>query len=108
MKDAPPTTPASAGSCTLNYYSASGGGPAAQTSTSIPAGSSLSFTLSGGGSNGIASRPGFQGYIIAECGFPLAHGYAYVSDDGFDTFADGYLAVVIQPGRQQNLPEGDP
>ena len=73
-------TTAAAGSCTIHWYGAmaSGGAvPAAQVSSSIAAGSQLSFTVSQGNATaGIAGAPGFRGYVIADCGFPLARGVA--------------------------------
>jgi len=74
------TTPGS-GTCTLNYFgSTTGGGaaPPAQTSARVPAGESLVFSLSGGGNYGIAATPGFQGYIFADCTFPLAQGWGFM------------------------------
>ncbi len=75
------TAPGS-GKCTFSYFGAMLGGgslPAAQTSTTILPGSQLSFTLSQGNTaQGIAATPGFRGYIIADCNFPLARGVSTV------------------------------
>ena len=38
---------------------------------------------------------GYQGYVIAQCNFRLAHGYAFISDVGAQSIAHGYLALVI-------------
>jgi len=70
------------GTCTLNYYGTTAGGgaaPPSQTSALVAYGDSLVFTLSGGGDHGIAATPGFQGYIVADCAFPLARGWGYTS-----------------------------
>jgi len=90
-------TPAQSGNVTLNYYgNTTGGGaaPAAATTTSVvAAGAELVFTLSGGGTNGIAATPGFQGYIIAVAAFQFCHGFAFITD-GIGTsagIAEGYL-----------------
>ncbi len=86
------------GACTLNYYGETAGGgapPAAQTSGAVPAGSLLVFTLSAGGNLGITGTPGFQGYIIAQCRFQYAHGFAFVSDLGAAKLSHGYLALVL-------------
>jgi hypothetical protein len=87
------------GTCTLNYYGATAGGgaaPAPQTTTdAIPAGEQLVWLLSGGGNHGIAATPGFQGYIIAQCAFRYAHGYAFISDLGAQRLAQGYLALIL-------------
>jgi hypothetical protein len=94
-------TPVQSGNVTLNYYgNTTGGGaaPAAATTTSVvAAGAELVFTLSGGGTNGIAATPGFQGYIIAVANFQFCHGFAFITD-GIGTssgIAEGYLAIQL-------------
>jgi uncharacterized protein (TIGR03437 family) len=76
-------TTSSSGICTLYYYGSMFGGgavPSPQTSSVIPAGGQLSFSLSqGNATQGIAPTPGFRGYIIAGCGFPLARGAATIT-----------------------------
>jgi hypothetical protein len=74
------TTPAP-GACTINYYGTvtTGSVPTAQTSSNIQAGGQLTFTLShGNAAQNIAGAPGFRGYIIANCSFPLARGVAAI------------------------------
>ena len=45
----------------------------------IQPGAQLSFSLSQGNpAQGIAATPGFHGYVIASCGFPLARGVATI------------------------------
>jgi hypothetical protein len=86
------------GACTLNYYGAGPGGSAApspQTSSVIAAGDVAVFTLSAGGTHGITATPGFQGYIIAQCRFQYAHGFAFISDVGAAKLSHGYLALVM-------------
>lgn len=98
------------GTVTLNYYGTSGGGaaPAAQTSTSVPAGSELIFTLSSGGNYGITSAPGFEGYIIAVSNFQYCHGFAFISDVGAQKLAEGYLAIQLDvPGLNRTLNVGE-
>lgn len=77
-------TPSSAGTCTISYFGdVAGGGqlPAPQTSTVIQPGAELFFSLTSGNvSQGIQPTPGFRGYIIADCGFPLARGMATTFD----------------------------
>jgi hypothetical protein len=93
-----------AGTCTINYYGTTGTGgpaPAADTTTNpVEAGSQLLFVLSSGGANGIDAVPGFQGYIIAQCRFQYAHGFAFVTDGpiGQARVAEGYLALVMDQG----------
>jgi len=87
-----------AGTCTMNYYGETTGGgaaPAAQTSQVIPSGRTLTATLSSGGNYGVAATPGFQGYMIAQCRFQYAHGFAYISDVGANRIAEAYLALVM-------------
>jgi hypothetical protein len=103
-----------AGTCTLNYYGGTTGGgaaPAAQTSNAaVDAGSQLTFVISSGGNLGIAATPGFQGYIIAQCRFQYAHGFAFITDGpiGQARVAEGYLALVMDtpiPHRTGSLSE---
>ncbi|MBI3682395.1 MAG: hypothetical protein HY235_18605 [Acidobacteria bacterium] len=92
------TSPQS-GNCTLNYYGGTTGGgaaPSAQTTTSpLNGGQTMTASLSSGGTNGIAATPGFQGYVIAQCNFRYAHGFAFISDVGSQKLAEGYLALVM-------------
>jgi len=64
----------------------------------IDPGEQLVFTFSGGNpARNIISMDQFQGYLIADCGYPGARGYVFMSD-GFGGIADlamGYLAPVI-------------
>jgi len=86
------------GTCKLNYYGETTGGgaaPAAQTSAVVPAGKQLLAVLSSGGNLGIAATPGFQGYMIAQCAFQYAHGFAFISDVGSSRFAEGYQALIL-------------
>jgi hypothetical protein len=91
-------TATQAGTVKLNYYGGTTGGgaaPAAQTSTSVAAGTELVFTLSNGGDHGIAATPGFQGYIIAQAQFQYCHAFAFISDLGAQRLAEGYLAIQL-------------
>jgi hypothetical protein len=58
-------------------------------------GGTPTLNLSSGGNHGIAAPPDFQGYIIATCSFPYAHGFAIVSDLGSQRLAEGYLALIL-------------
>ena len=89
-----PTT----GTCTINYFGAAtpgGTAPGPQTTANIPAGAQASFTLSGGGA-GIQGAPGFQGYIVAACNFPLAQGVAGITDQASSKFLS-YLQATVLP-----------
>jgi len=90
-----------AGPCTLYYFGSTAGGganPPNQTTTSVAAGTVLTFTLSGGNSAAnIAGAPGFQGYLMAQCQFQFAHGFAFLTNGfgGVPTLAEGYLGLVV-------------
>ena len=91
------TTP-QAGTCKLNYYGGTTGGgaaPPAQTSAVVASGAQLTAVLSTGGNLGVAATPGFQGYMIAQCAFQFAHGFAFISDVGANRLAESYLALVM-------------
>jgi hypothetical protein len=75
-----------AAACTLYFYGAAA--PAPVSSPSIPSGTDYAFLAS-------TIAPGFQGYMIAACNFPLAHGFAFVSDVGARNLAMGYLPTNI-------------
>lgn len=99
-----------AGTCKLNYYGDTNGGaaPPAQTSAAVPAGDYLIWGLSSGGKFGVAPTQGFQGYIIAQCMFRWAHGFAFISDYGNTKTAHGYLALIMDEAslnRTDNMSE---
>jgi hypothetical protein len=79
-------TTAQAGTCSLNFFGDNA--PAAVTTASIAGG-----TVFAGLAQSLA--PNFQGYVIAQCNFQFAHGFAFVSDVGARNLAMGYLALVI-------------
>ena len=95
----------------MNYYGETTGGgaaPAAQTSAVVPAGKQLLAVLSTGGNLGIAATPGFQGYMIAQCQFQYAHGFAFLSDAGANRVSEAYLALILDralPSRTLFLSE---
>lgn len=82
-----------AGSCTLNFYGTAA--PAPPTTGNIASGVTYVNLAS-------ALAPGFQGYVIATCNFPYAHGFAFVSDVGARNLAMGYLAQVVCANRGAN------
>jgi len=92
-------TLAQSGICTANWYGAAftgatpfpqGGAPIAAGTTQTGLTSSLLSNVAGG----------FSGYMIAQCKFQYAHGFAFVSDLGARNIAMGYLALIIpDPGR---------
>ncbi len=113
-------TPNQAGACTLNYFGNAAGVavPVLQTgqnagvavTPSVPSGGQVVMILSAGAGTVYAQGTtpatptvacagcapvGFQGYMIADCGFQYAHGYAFISDLGATKLAQGYLALII-------------
>jgi hypothetical protein len=88
------------GVCSVYYYgSLADGSPflGERSSAVIAAGSTMTFVLSSGGSHGIAGVPGFQGYLITQCDFRYAHGFAFITDGpaGAARVAEGYLGLVM-------------
>jgi hypothetical protein len=88
------TTPED-GTCTLTYFGPNA--PAPQPSGTIAAGK-LFTTLAS------SSAPNFQGYLIAQCDFSLAHGFAFISDLGARNLAMSYLPLVL-PGPHRKAGE---
>ena len=81
------TTPQD-GTCTLNFFGANA--PVPFVTPPIVAGTVFANITS-------SLAPNFQGYVIAECDFPLAHGFAFVSDIGARNVGMASLALVIPP-----------
>lgn len=54
----------------------------------LQGGEQWTFTIS-------SARPNFQGYMMVNCEFQFAHGYAFVSDFGSTKLAQGYQALVV-------------
>jgi hypothetical protein len=91
-----------AGRITMNYYgSLPNNAPLTvtneRTDRDVPAGSTLTMVLSSGGGYGLKGNPNMQGYIIAQCDFLFAHGFAFITDGpiGQAKVAEGYLAIVL-------------
>jgi hypothetical protein len=83
------------GSCTVNFYGIVGNSKVCLSypSPSITGGEHFTWSLSTGGT--VQATAGFQGYVIAQCNFQYAHGYAFISDLGSQRLAQGYLALVM-------------
>ena len=92
-----------AGSCALSYYGAGTPSPQTQTSFVIAPGAQLVFNLSKGG-GGMPGAPGFQGYIIAACNFPLVRGWAKVWAQSA-TLAQAQEAQVLTLPRTSTTPQ---
>lgn len=97
---------ATAGTCTVYYFPASGPSITPQTTNaSVPVGGELVFTISNGGNFGIPAVPGFQGYVEVACNFPFAHGFGIVSDIGTQKVATTIPALVLPPQRNSAVIE---
>jgi hypothetical protein len=101
------------GNCTLNFYGTFTSDPTQTfytqtTTTPLSGGQSALLQLSGGGTNGLKAVPGFTGYMIAQCDFQFAHGFAFISDFGATSLAQGYLANVMDtPGIYRTKNDGE-
>ncbi|MBI1356346.1 MAG: hypothetical protein GC160_18550 [Acidobacteria bacterium] len=71
------TTP-QAGSCLLDYRGTAPGGVPSPTAVSLAAGERLRFAISEGlAAKGVPAAPGFVGFLVATCDFPLARGLQF-------------------------------
>jgi len=99
-----------AGRCRLNYFGRLPNGSAPtktteQTDRNVEAGETITMVLSTGGSAGLTGNANFQGYIIAQCDFRFAHGFAFITDGpiGQARVAEGYLALVLDGGTDTTM-----
>jgi hypothetical protein len=81
-------TAAQAGTCALYFY---GSAPP----TTIPYVTPIVATGTDWTSLASTLAPGFSGYMIANCNFQFAHGFAFISDVGARNLAMGYLALIF-------------
>lgn len=94
------------GRCTLRYHGAvneEGLQPASQSTVVLNPGEQLVFTLSNGNSlQGVDPLPDFQGYLVTDCEFQHAQGFAFVTEQvgGTAILAQGYLAEVLRGSRR--------
>lgn len=93
------------GRCRLNYFGrlANGNAPSPASETTdreVASGETITMVLSSGGDAGLRGSATFQGYIIAQCDFRFAHGFAFITDGpvGQARVAEGYLALVLDGG----------
>ncbi|MBC7924037.1 MAG: hypothetical protein H7039_00105 [Bryobacteraceae bacterium] len=102
-----------AGRCTMNYYGTLANNTpltttSERTDRDVTAGQTLTMVLSTGGGFGLRGNPGMQGYIIAQCDFRFAHGFAFITDGpiGQARVAEGYLALVLDGQRSDSALRG--
>ena len=91
------------GNCTLHFYGSDTNGvrpPSQRTTRPVEPGETLTMVLSTGGGFGLLGVPNFQGYLMAQCDFQFAHGFAFLTDGpiGAARVAEGYLALVLDGG----------
>jgi hypothetical protein len=93
------------GTCTMNFYGNGAPSPANVATGTVASGTTYTAVLS-------SVAAGFQGYIIAQCNFQYAHGFAFITTGlgGPNGIAEGYLAGVIpdvnQVSRNAGVGEG--
>lgn len=98
-------TGAQAGACTLNWYGNNAGGSvntpitASTTATTGAPVINAGTTWTGDASATNMAGQGFTGYMIAQCNFQFAHGYAAVTDIGSRGLLTSYLALVLNGAR---------
>jgi len=84
-------TAAQAGTCSLYFYGSSA--PTATGTNPFVTPVIATGTVYANLASTLAS--GFSGYMIANCNFQFAHGFAFVSDVGARNLAMGYLALIF-------------
>jgi hypothetical protein len=89
------------GTCRIHYIGKTGDDgpmPTDDVTSIIEGGEQATFTVSmGNPAWEVNGAPDFQGFIVAMCEFQFAHGYAFITDaGGLASFAQGYLALVLQ------------
>lgn len=94
------------GSCSLAFHGVGLEGEQSATlhrTVEIDAGEQVAFRLSSGNAaRGVDSLPDFQGYLVAQCSFQYAHGFAFVTEQvgGASVLAQGYLAEVVSQSAE--------
>ena len=89
------------GSCGLTFHGDGSAGeqsPTFHRTVEIDAGEQVAFRLSSGNAAlAVDPLPDFQGYLVAQCSFQYAHGFAFVTEQvgGASVLAQGYLAEVV-------------
>jgi len=84
------------GTCTFNFFGAAA--PAAVTTASAIAAGTVYANLTS------VMAPGFEGYVIVDCQFQYAHGFAFITQIGTFLGTEGYLALIIPDPPNPRLP----
>jgi len=84
------------GTCTFNFFGTAA--PAAVTTAADVAPGTVYANLAS------VMAPGFQGYVIVDCQFQYAHGFAFITQIGTFLGTEGYLALIIPDPPQPRLP----
>jgi hypothetical protein len=87
-------TPRDVGNAVLHFYG--NNAPVAQEVSAIGAGNTFTTLVS-------TIAPNFQGYIIAECNFGLARGFAMITDIGARKLMSGYVAEIMPDFKVNQL-----
>jgi len=85
------------GTCTFNFFGTAA--PAAVTTSAAVAPGTVYTNLAS------VLAPGFQGYIIVDCQFQFAHGFAFITQIGTFLGTEGYLALIIPDPPNPRLPD---
>jgi len=114
---------AQSGTCSLNFFASGVSGATNPTAVTAPnlaeganqpylAGETYAFTLTQALGVNAANPATFQGYVIANCNFSLAHGFGYILGGlapgmpvNPNNTAMGYLAVVLARGSVTATPD---
>jgi hypothetical protein len=94
-----PADPTTASQYPTQCTNAAVNGPCPGT-MDVPAGGTLLFSVAAGNSGyGIAPRPGFTGYMVAQTAFQYCHAFAYISAQGAapadNGMSVGYVALQL-------------
>jgi hypothetical protein len=106
----PYTTSTQVGKCTLHWYQGDSNPadldmPSTNLPCPVPTGGDAASINPGTTctTTALTAVGAFQGYVIADCQFQYAHGFAFVTKVGATDVAMGYLALVIpDPPRNPN------
>ncbi len=84
------------GACTLTGFNFTTGASVVSSPITVNAGTTAAVVMSTNAATG-AAFSNFRGYVIAQCGFLNAHGFAFLTQNNMTSTgtSQGYLALVI-------------